>query len=255
VAVPVDLDDEPFVGPEQVHLDEFVGCLNTGIDERGWEVGGLDVREDLVLEVALRARASVRVGFEGSLQDAEVSAWRAGHRGSGGLFAEAVAERGLVDHVGELVLGQDVGEVDEGAGHGGDRDAAVGREIARVEVAGPMSADAGYGSAATERDHVDAVDAAAPRGQVNGGSEVTESRSLAGPEHRGHPTRFLREARVADRVHAAVNAVQPAGVDTMGHRSARQPERGQLPDRDQPVLTPRDLRDQSVPGGGCVTLP
>jgi hypothetical protein len=69
VAVAIDLDDEPFVGPEQIHLDESVGCLNTGIDERGWEVGGLDLREDLILEVALGAGAAVGVGFEGSLQD------------------------------------------------------------------------------------------------------------------------------------------------------------------------------------------
>jgi hypothetical protein len=51
----------------EIDLDLFVGCLNTGIDERGWEVGGLDLREDLVLEVALGAGAAVGVGFEGSL--------------------------------------------------------------------------------------------------------------------------------------------------------------------------------------------
>jgi len=80
------------------------------------------------------------VGFEGSFQRAEPSSWRPGHRRSRGSLAEAVAERGLVDDVGQLALGQDVGEVDECAGHGGDRDAAVDGEVARVEVAAPASA-------------------------------------------------------------------------------------------------------------------
>jgi hypothetical protein len=185
----------------------------------------------------------------GSLQDADVSARRAGHRRAGGLFAEAVVERGLVDDVRELVLGQDVGQVDQGAGHGGDRDAAVDREVARVEVAAGVYMHAPEGAAA-RADDVDAFVRSAPGVQMNGGTEVALPETFAGREDRGHPSRFLREPRVADRVHTAMNAVQAAGADTMGDRAARQPERGQLPDRDQPVLAPRDLRDQRRPGRG-----
>ena len=46
---------------------------------------------------------------------------------------------GFVEGAGECSFGEDVGEVDEGAGRGGDGDAVVG---GRVDVAGAVDVDA-----------------------------------------------------------------------------------------------------------------
>jgi hypothetical protein len=49
---------------------------------------------------------------------------------------------GAVDDVGELVGGEDVAEVDDGAVHGGDGDSFVGGDVAGVEVAVAVDVDA-----------------------------------------------------------------------------------------------------------------
>src|SRR5689334_24311012 len=71
-----------------------------------------------------------------------------------GREVETVAEGGFVDDVGELVRGQDIGEIDECAGHGGDGDAVVFGDVAGVYVAGAVQLEPALRSALFEREHV-----------------------------------------------------------------------------------------------------
>jgi hypothetical protein len=100
--------------------------------------------EEGVFGAAAGACAAAGVEGDGLFEDVEVvAAVGAGHGVAGGGFDVAAFVGGLVDDVGELVGGEGVGEVDEGAVDGGDGDVVVGGEIAEVEgaVAVDLAAD------------------------------------------------------------------------------------------------------------------
>jgi hypothetical protein len=65
---------------------------------------------------------------------------------------------------------------------------------------------------------------------------MTERRARAAREHRSHPAALADERRVADGVHAAVEAVQAARGDTVVHRALAQPEGEELRERDDAIL-------------------
>jgi hypothetical protein len=51
---------------------------------------------------------------------------------------------------------------------------------------------------------------------------------------------------MADRVHTAVEGMQPAGFQSMTDRTAADPEVGELAAGDHPVLKPRERPDGSI---------
>jgi hypothetical protein len=133
----VEFDDEAVVGPVEVDLD-------LRVDERLWQTGVNDAGKEVVFGGAAGAGAAGVVELDRVLEDLEVrAAVRAGHRGLDRSRVVAVAEPRLVDHVRELVGGEHVGQVDQRAGDGRDRDPVAGRDVARVRAAPEMHAHPG----------------------------------------------------------------------------------------------------------------
>jgi hypothetical protein len=71
---------------------------------------------------------------------------------------------------------------------------------------------------------------------------MRENGALTAGEHRGHPAPPGSEERVADRVDAAMNAVQAARPNALPHRARTKPKRGELRQRDHAVLPLREGR-------------
>jgi hypothetical protein len=76
------------------------------------------------------------------------------------LEIEEPPDLGLVDGVGEAVLGEGVGEVDDGAGQGGDRDAVDERSVLGVDAPGAVHDDPLARLTGTRRGHLDGLRAA-----------------------------------------------------------------------------------------------
>jgi hypothetical protein len=101
----VDLDDEVEVRPAEVDL--YV--LDSGVDQRFGQAGFAGKGEEAVLELAARAGAAGCVELQRLVEDVEVvAAVGPADRGLDGALVEELAERGLVDHVRELVRGEQV---------------------------------------------------------------------------------------------------------------------------------------------------
>ena len=82
--------------------------------------------------------------------------------------------------------------------------------------------------------------------------EMTEDRPLAAREDRGAKAAAQRRAAMADRVHTAIQAVQPPVAVAPLDRMAVQAARAQLRDRQHPVALGGELGDTNA--GGCVWL-
>ena len=79
--------------------------------------------EERVLALAAGAGRAAEVQLDRPLERFTLPPVRAGDRFARGCEVEEIAERGLVDDVGELVRGEDLREVDEHPRDAGDGDA------------------------------------------------------------------------------------------------------------------------------------
>jgi hypothetical protein len=93
--------------------------------------------------------------------------------------AEEASEGGFVDDVRDLVGVQDVGEVDEEPRDARDGDALVGRDVAGVQVPGPVEPDARLIAALVRADDVDEGGAIPPHASQLRCGEKRQRRSLA----------------------------------------------------------------------------
>jgi hypothetical protein len=75
---------------------------------------------------------------------------------------------------------------------------------------------------------------------------MAEDGAVATGQYRSELARERHKGWVPDRVHAAMNSVQPARGQPMGNRSVTQSGREQLSPGDQSKLTARDLCDHGV---------
>jgi hypothetical protein len=204
----VELDDS--ARPGEVDLD----AGDPRVD--GWlrQVGNKG--EEAVLQ---RASCAGSVGLERLLEAVEVrAAVGAGHRFARSEAVEQLVVCGLMDHVRELVGGEDVGQVDERAGHGRDRDAVEGGDVARVEVAGRVETEALLRRAATRCQHVNLADGPPPRLPQRRRAETAQRRTFTGGEHGRHVLALLRQPLVSDGVYASVDPVQRAGPHAVRYR-------------------------------------
>ena len=215
-------------------------------------------RPDLLVRARKRSSSSLRVpALPAALSSsALLRTWRLwrplalGHRGADGALVEELAERGLVDHVRELVRREHVAEVHQRARHRGHRDPVTARDVARVEAAVRVRVHAARCPPSAWHEHVNARHSAAPELQMNCGIEGGEVGAEAARQGRGHPLALLGEPRLPDRVHARILAVQPPLRRTLGDPRVREPGLHELGGRDHAVLPGRDRRDQRVRGGG-----
>ncbi len=213
----VDLDSDAAIRPVEVDLEAVQG----GVDERL----GKPEPQERVLRAAARPRAARTVKRDRLLEDREVVATDgARDRVADGGLDEAASERGFVDDVGELVRSQHVGEVDEHPVDGRDRDAAIGRELARIEPAHRVHLDA-FKPVPGGRDDRDGRRDEARHAAELRGREVAERGFGAAREHGGQPFPLARQGGLPDGIDAAVAAVQHATVDALGDRARREAAR------------------------------
>jgi len=100
------------------------------------------------------------------------------------------------------------------------------------------------------RGHVDPAphrDAQAP---FDGRRAVGDGGARPAGEDRGREPTVARQQRVSDRVHAAMDAVQPTHGDPIAHGAGAETELDELPERDDPVLAGSELRDRPIQRGG-----
>jgi hypothetical protein len=96
-----------------------------------------------ILRAAPGPRAAAEVQLDRLLEDVQlVTAVGSRHCSTCGAEVEALAVRGLVDHVRELELGEHVAEIDERPRHGRHRDAAIDGYVERVEAEALVDHDA-----------------------------------------------------------------------------------------------------------------
>jgi hypothetical protein len=169
--------------------------------------------------------------------------------GADGALVEELAERGLVDHVRELVRGQHVAEVHKCARHRGDRDPVADSHVATVQASIRAHAHARQVSLA-RRQHVNLRDWAAPEPHMNCGIEGGKEGTRAARQDRRHPLALLREPWLPDRVHNLVPAVQASASRSPGDPRVPEPGTHELGGRDHPVLATGDRCDQGLQGGG-----
>jgi len=86
---------------------------------------------------------------------------------------------------------EDVGQVDQRARDGRDRDAVVGGDVAGVEVAARPEPDPGAAPAPPRSDDVDLARDASPDAPQLGGAQVTQRRALAACKHGRQPAPLL----------------------------------------------------------------
>jgi hypothetical protein len=187
---------------------------------------------------------------EGTFEDVEVvTAGRAFHRFADAFLVEQVPELRLVDHVRELVVGEDVREVDAEPWERRDGDALVGRHVAPVQVPRLVEPDPLRRDAFVRDNDID------ERGGIP--SDAVELRERFMAQRRAFSARIdggekrclARQRGVPDRVDTAVDPVQFPGPHPLAHRAVVDTQRVQLFDPNQPAPAPRHPRDRSVVGG------
>ncbi len=232
----VDLDDDTLLRPHEVQ-----SRTSPLLCERTRDAMSGAQPQEAILELRLRRRDVAQVGA----------------KPRGGAPRQRVADLPLVPPPAELRLAhrslqpvviEDMGEVDEGPGDGGDRDAAHCRAVFWREVhavvldaEGPQRAGRRHGGKGT-------IAAQAPEGA---GAAVAQRRPRTARQHGGEPRRLLGVRSVPDGVDASMHAVQPAAVQSRSDLASRDTGRKQLRARDEAVLRRRKRRDEpigSVPG-------
>ncbi len=156
---------------------------------------------------------------------------------------ELAPHLGLVDRVRKLLLGQNLSEVHEGPGHAGGRDAVDLGAVLGLEAARAVQDEAVVGATGTRGRHLDSLRRL--REVVGGPSGAVAAQRLgATGEHGGQLARAQRERQVADRVDAAMEAVQAPVGHPAGQAAAIDGEPVELPDRNHAELAPRKPRNR-----------
>ena len=130
----VELGDEPLLAPQGVHLEAF----DDGVDLGSWQVEGVAEVEEVALEVGAGGRGRSEAGYEGG-QGTQGPAARVS---SAHVFDRADIEQvealGSLEHALETAMLDDLGEIEEGPGDGGDRYGVVGGVVGVRKAADAM---------------------------------------------------------------------------------------------------------------------
>jgi hypothetical protein len=147
----------------------------------------------------------------------------------GGVVGE-LEDLGLVEQAVEAVRLEGCGEVEDGAGGGGDGDALVAGDLGGTER--PRSVDpqspALHTAGAARHADVDDRRPAAAQVPERGGTRVAQRGTGTGSEDGGHPMSARREDGVADGVHTSVESMQPARIRAAIDRVIREAKLAEL---------------------------
>jgi hypothetical protein len=149
---------------------------------------------------------------------------------------------GLVDGLLQLVSLQDAGQVELGAGGGGDGDAVVGGDLVAGEN-GSVKEESGPSGLVPRDGHVDAA-VEGPQAPQRSGRSMAED--AAGGKGRCHPPPAQGDHLVTHGVHPAVKRVEPARSEPKIDRPGADPGGEQLRTCDDAMLPPREARDHRV---------
>jgi hypothetical protein len=127
-------------------------------------------------------------------------------------------------------------------GDRGDRDPLVNGPVPRIETAHAVQDDAVEPLARARRGHIDARARAATKVPKMRGVPVAEDRVRPASQHRRHPPTTQLQHRVADGVHARMDAMKAPGPKPILDRLPPQPQFQQLPVGHDTVL-PNGERD------------
>ncbi|HZH25329.1 MAG TPA: hypothetical protein VEY49_10515, partial [Solirubrobacteraceae bacterium] len=200
VAPAVELDDQSVLRPVRVDLEAVELRVR---DRERQAVAGAEV-EECCLEVAAGGLCLVL----GELSDV----LRTRPAGAGGQQrgdVEQVVVFGGLQGARQLAAADAAGEIRQGAGGGGNRDAVLGGDVVGREVEHAVHPDALAlaASPANDRD----VDPPAGRGpEVEQRSRVSVAQHRAGPDrsHGGEPPAAVRQPAVPDGIHPPVKGDQ-----------------------------------------------
>jgi hypothetical protein len=166
---------------------------------------------------------------------------------------------GFVDGVGQLLLGEDVGQVDQGAGEAGDWDVVDEGAVFLVDKARAVQDEALRDLPRPRAGDLDRLAAAQDSPQLSAGA-VTRQGLLAARVNSSNQAGFARQAGVAYRVDAVVQRHQPPRLHPPPDSLPRQTRLPYLLPFHDPVLPARQglnypvRRVWAVKGAICVTL-
>lgn len=241
----VELDHEAEIAPEEVNpvpCDEHVHL-------RSRKSGLLPEPEEAVLGVGLGTRRGQRMGHMEAPKspNAPAPAGALQRRRHEVAIDAAKAVRFLVEPH-QMSLGAPSREVDQGAGHRRAPDPVPEGEVLGNQGTGVMDDDSlsPPGSApASGRDDVHRPIGAELREAVEvRGAEVAHRRALADGEPSGDEAGSRGDVPEADGVHAAMQRMEEAGLDSPSDSAVAQPDASQLPGRDDAVLARCELGDR-----------
>ena len=142
----------------------------------------------------------------------------------------------------ELVCSCGCRQVEQGAVDRRDRDAFVVGGVLGIEGTGRVQADPRDGVTSAGGGHVDAL--LVGREQLPMGGRAAMAQDCARPAGQDcrQPMALRAQQRVAQRVHAVVDAMQPPRAHGVLHGSTPDPDLAQLRARQHPKLSPRQRR-------------
>ncbi len=144
-------------------------------------------------------------------------------------------------------LGLRVAQVDERPRDGRAGDAVHVGVVRCSEGGAGVDPDAGSPPSGRRRPgHVDQGSALGQQAVLDRGRTVGQHRARAAGEHGSHAAACRGEVRAPDGIDADVDPKQPAVSRPPRHGRLAQPERGELPGRDDAVLRPRELDDRRL---------
>ncbi len=181
-------------------------------------------------ERPLQVRAGVRcagavVCEQGAQRPEPAPAGAVGHDSPHRGDVEDLQAVGGLPHALQAGAVEDLREVEERAGHGGDREAVARRDVVGRQRR-PM--DPQPLRPAPAAGHRDLQPLAAPHVPQGAGAVMAQRRAGTGGEDGGVIPAVPRQARMADRVDAAKDGVQPPLPDPRVDPATRQPELEQL---------------------------
>ena len=215
----VGLDDDAVRGPVVVGLAvAVVGGVEGLVDER--------LGQSRVAQQRAGRRPPTRCGStwaRGSSRRARTFVPRCPLASGDDVFDRAVVVElqalGLGERALELAAAGGRRDVEQGAGDRRGRDALVAGGVLGIEGASAVQADPRGAVAAARRGDVDARLVGAEQAPVGGGAAMAEDRARPAGEHRREPAALDAQRCVPDRVHAAVEAVQPLRTQPVIARS------------------------------------
>ncbi len=256
---PVELEHELLLRPVAVDLPDPYMDVPERIRDLGMPSQPL-VKRDLKSGAALRLRAvdaqsflelgeagSTLVAFKRGLDRAEIE--------------DALAHR-LGDQPVELAAMLQWGELDQHPRDGADSEAVAHHDLLRIwRLLDPVHRQAWSPPAARgHHGQLDPPGVDLPQSPHRRGRAVGEPRIRANREQRREQPRMRDEPRMPDRVHAAVQGVQPPEADPILNLRVGQPQPDELGERDDPELAGGNPSNSGVnrrraPASGPARMP